>query len=442
MNPRIIQGAFIRESEILTDRQPHVLLVAAKWWSTSARMAMALLRHGCRIGAVCPAGHPLRYLPGIDHVRRYRGIGSLSSLRRSIHEMRADVIVPCDDGVVAQLHELSRREPELRNLIERSIGSAQGHEIIRSRFKFLKMAESLGVPIPRTMQVSSEEDLVNWHRDGHSMSVLKVDGESGGNGVRISRSLAESLSAWHELNARPSGAQSWKRFVVDRDPLSLWTRSNPGERGMTIQQFVVGRPANSMMVSRDGAVLAQVSALVIASDGPTGAATIIRRLSDKRMAQAGELVAAHLGLNGFSGLDFMIEADTGIPYLIELNPRCTQLGHLEFSNQASLAAAFSADLKGESLRHDVRPIRPATIALFPQAFKASSRSPHLDASYHDIPWEEPSLVRELMLDPAPSRSWAARSYHFFKPVSKRLPVEYENPAAAAVVPPGINCAVS
>ena len=384
--------------------------------------------------------HPLRYVSGIDHVRRYGGIRSLSSLRRSILEIRADVIVPCDDGVVAQLHELSRRAPELRNLIERSIGSAQGHEIIRSRFKFLKMAESLGVRIPRTVRVSSEEDLVNWHRDAHSLSVLKVDGESGGNGVRISRSLAESMSAWHELSARPSAPQAWKRFVVDRDPLSLWTRSNPGERGITIQQYVAGRPANSMMVSRDGAVLAQVSALVIASDGPTGAANIIRRLSDKRMAQAGELVAAHLGLNGFSGLDFMIEADTGIPYLIELNPRCTQLGHLEFSNQASLAAAFCADLKGEPVRNDVHPVRPATIALFPQAFKARTRSPHLDSSYHDIPWEEPALVRELMLDPSPSRSWAARCYHFFKPISQRLPVEYENPAAA--VRPEMNCAVS
>ena len=425
----------------MTDRQPSVLIVAAKWWSTSARMAMALLRNGCRVGAVCPAHHPLTFVSGIDPIWRYGGIRSLSSLRRCIQEWHADIVLPCDDGVVAQLHELHRREPTLIDLIERSIGPPESYSIVRSRFELLKMAENLGIRVPKTIRVESEQDLVNWHRDAQSISVLKVDGESGGNGVRFSRSLDESLSAWRELSARRTRPQSWKRLVIDRDPLALWTRSNPGDRGVTIQQFVAGRPANSMLVCRDGAVLSQVCALVVASDGPTGAATIIRHLLDKRMAQAGESLAAKLRLNGFCGLDFMIEADTGLPYLIELNPRCTQLGHLEFANQASLAAAFSADLKGEPLRYPQRPIRPGTIALFPQAFrKASARSALLEASYHDIPWEEPQLVRELMQDPRPSRLWAARLYHHFRPVSRRALVEYEDSASS--VGSEVHCAVS
>jgi hypothetical protein len=424
----------------LIDRQPSVLIVATKWWSSSARMAMALLRNGSRVGAVCPAGHPLRYVSGIDHFRRYGGIRSLASLRRCINEWPADVVIPCDDGVVAQLHELHRREPALRDLIERSIGSPEGYSIVRSRLQLLKVAENLGIRVPRTVRVVGEQDLVNWHRESQSISVLKVDGQSGGNGVRFSRSLDESLSAWHELSAPPTAAQSWKRLVVDRDPLAIWMRSNPGDRGITIQQFIEGRPANSMLVSRDGAVLSQVGALVVSSDGPTGAATIIRHLTDKRMAQAGESLAAKLRLSGFCGLDFMIEAETGIPYLIEMNPRCTQLGHLEFANQGSLAAAFSADLKGEPNRPPLRPIRPGTIALFPQAFQAAARNRHLDSSYHDIPWEEPQLVAELMLDPWPTRSWAARLYHRFRPVLRRMPVDYED--SASIVGPEMQCAVS
>ncbi|MDP9017500.1 MAG: hypothetical protein M3N19_04185, partial [Candidatus Eremiobacteraeota bacterium] len=98
----------------MTDRQPSVLIVAAKWWPSSARLAIALMRNGCRVGAIYPAGHPLKFVSGIDHVGHYRGIASFSSLRRCISEWPPDVLIPCDDGVVAQLHELHRLEPQFR----------------------------------------------------------------------------------------------------------------------------------------------------------------------------------------------------------------------------------------------------------------------------------------------------------------------------------------
>jgi hypothetical protein len=415
----------------LTDRQPSVLIVAAKWWSTSARMAIALARNGCRVGVVCPAGHPLTLVSGIDYIRRYRGIRSLSNLRRCISEWAADVVIPCDDGVVAQLHELHRRDPTLRDLIERSIGSPDGYPIVRSRFQLLNTAENMGIRVPKTVRVGSAQDLVMWHRDNPSISVLKVDGGSGGNGVRISRSLDESLLAWRELSKHPTAAQSWKRLAIDRDPLATWLRLNRGSREVTIQEFIAGRPANSMLVSRQGAVIAQAAALVVASDGPTGAATVIRHIDDRRITQAGELLAAKLHLSGFCGLDFMIEADTGNPYLIEMNPRCTQLGHLEFSGRGSLARAFTADLKREPNPCTLQPIRRGLIALFPQAFRKSiARNPHLDSSYHDIPWEEPQVVHELMLDPWPTRRWAARLYHFFRPVARLVPVVFEDTGMA------------
>jgi hypothetical protein len=102
------------------------------------------------------------------------------------------------------------------------------------------------------------------------------------------------------------------------------------------------------------------------------------------------------------------------------------LGHLEFAGQGSLVAALCADLKGESMRFPLHPVRRGPIALFPQAFaKVAAQSPHLDSSYHDIPWEEPRLVHELMLEPWPTRRWVARLYHLFRPVARLVPVEFE-----------------
>jgi hypothetical protein len=410
----------------VTDRRPSVLIVAAKWWSTSARLAIALVRDGCRVGAIYPAGHPLKCISGIEYSRRYRGMRSLKCLHRCISEWKPDIVIPFDDGVVAQLHELHQQEPALRDLIERSIGAPEGYAVVDSRFQLLSMAASLNIRVPRTVRVNSMQDLVDWHHNNEAICVLKVDGESGGNGVRISRSLDQSLAAWRELSMRPTAAHAWKRLIIDRDPLAIWVRSNRGGREVTIQEYIAGRPANSMLACRGGAVISQAAALVVASDGPTGAATIIRPVIDRRMALAGELLAAKLRLSGFCGLDFMVETATGNPYLIEMNPRCTQLGHLELSGQGSLAAACCADLKGESPCSPLHPIRPGPIALFPQAFAGmAAQSPHLDSSYHDIPWEEPRLVHELMLEPWPIRRWGARLYHLFRPVSRHVPVEFE-----------------
>src|SRR5579863_8573658 len=187
------------EPYVLIDHRPSVLIVAAKWWPSSARLAITLVRNGCRVGAVYPAGHPLKFISGIDYIRRYRGIRSLKCLRRCITEWQPDMVIPCDDGVVAQLHELHRREPAMRDLIERSIGAPDGYSVVGSRFQLLNTATSLNIRVPRTVRVGGAQDLVDWHRNSESISVLKVDGESGGNGVRISRSLDESLTAWREL---------------------------------------------------------------------------------------------------------------------------------------------------------------------------------------------------------------------------------------------------
>jgi hypothetical protein len=343
-----------------------------------------------------------------------------------VSQFRPDIIVPCDDGVVVQLHALHRQEPSMRDLIERSLGPAQSFSIVSSRYRLLSTAMELGICVPKTNRVTEAADLVSWHKSVGSVGVLKVDGESGGNGVRICRSLDESLAAWRELSARCSSGTAWKRFAIDRDPLALWMRKSQAEREVTIQAFIAGRPANSMLACRQGQVLAMVSVAVVASDGPTGAATIVRRIKNERMSQAAELLATRLQLTGFYGLDFMIESGTDTPYLIELNPRCTQLGHLELPDQGSLAGIFSAALRSEPRRRPRRPIRTETIALFPQAHTVRGKcSQYIDASYYDLPWEEPQLISELVLEPWPQRRWAARLYHTLRPIQQSEPVVFE-----------------
>ena len=71
-------------------------------------------------------------------------------------------------------------------------------------------------------------------------------------------------------------------------------------------------------------------------------------IKDEQVTKAAERVASQLKLSGFFGMDFIIDSRTDTPYLIEMNPRCTQLGHIEFIDQGSLAGALSAVLRGGS----------------------------------------------------------------------------------------------
>jgi biotin carboxylase len=406
--------------------QPSVLLAAAKWWPLSARLAAALHRHQCTVRAVCPAGHPLTHVAGIRHVYRYGGLLPLSSLRRALRDCQPDVVIPCDDGVVAQLHALHRLDPSLRSLIERSVGPPESYSVVESRYQFLSTATELGIRVPRTRKIDTPEDLASWHRDIGPQAVLKVDGESGGNGVRMCHSLDESLAAWRELREPCGAATAWKRFAIDRDPLALWMRRQHSAREVTAQEFVTGRPANSMVVCWRGQLLSSVSVVVVAAQGSTGAATIVRVIQNESMRKSAELVVARLKLSGFYGLDFILASGSGLPYLIEMNPRCTQLGHLELAGVGCLAGVLSAVLRGEPRPPAQNPIRGSLIALFPQALAAGAMCrPYIEAGYHDVPSEEPGLTAELMLNSWPRRQWAARLYHAIRPPDQADPILFE-----------------
>ncbi len=409
-----------------------VLIVASKWWSLSPRLAAALVHHGCKVTALCPTGHPLRLVSGLERIERYAGVQSLASLSRAVESTHPDIVVPCDDGVVGQLHALHAERPPLRAVIERSLGNPQSFPIVRSRYRLLETASKLGVRIPETRRMASAEDLVSWHTNVAEAGVLKIDGESGGDGVRFCASIDESLAAWREFSRPQAFATGWKRLAIDRNPVAVWLGKYRGTPEITMQRVVRGRPANCMAACHNGEVIAAVSVEVLAADGPTGAAMIVRRIRDERMDRAARLLANTLQLSGFFGFDFMVETDTGTPYLIEMNPRCTQLGHLEFADQGSLAGAFSAHLRGEAPPTADNPVPFDTIALFPQGIKTlRNSSRHRDCTYLDVPRDEPDLNAELEREPWPQRRWAARLYHTIRPIKPTAAIEYETQSPAA-----------
>jgi hypothetical protein len=329
-------------------------------------------------------------------------------LKAAIDAVDPDIVVPSCDRSVEHLHELYAQAVSSPGsmdktiaLIERSLGSPASHSVVSSRFKLVEVAREEGIRVPRVAGISSLEDLEAWRGQEPFPWVSKADGTWGGSGVRIIRSAAEAESALMQLEQMARFTRAIKRLLVNRDPFHLRPWWNRSKRAIVVQSYVKGRPANCTVLAWKGRVLAIIGVEVVRSHGPTGPASIVRIVENEQMRSAAEKLASRLGLSGFFGLDFMIEAATGAAYLIEMNPRLAPPCHLRLDKGRDLAGALWAQLAGEPLPQCPPLTQSNLIAYFPLGVHNLGEIPA--ACFLDQPQGEPELTKEL-LNPFPDRT--------------------------------------
>jgi len=405
-----------------------VLLASSVRWPLTAKLALGFLRHGCRVDVVCPPDHPVSFVSGIHRRFTYRGLGSLDSLCEAIEASDPDLVIPCDDGVVRQLHRLYETTPELRPLIKRSLGAPEGYATVAGRAEFLEIAAEVGIRAPRTKKISHETELQEWFSRPGAAGVMKLDWTCGGKGVEIVRSLDEAQRAMASMRRPATAMTALGRWLLIHDSLAWWKWKNQGTPVLTLQEFIPGRPANTMMACRDGKVLATVTVEVLYAQSCTGTALVVRLIENAEIRRAAERIAQRLQLSGFHGLDFVLEEETGNAYLIELNPRCTQLGNLPIVNQGDLVGVLCGAFPGSRTIRNRGAIQEETIAFFPEALYAKPKCPHLNTSYVDVPWDEPRLVVELMRGDWRDRILLAKLYRMLRP-GKKTAVVFDTPIA-------------
>jgi ATP-grasp domain len=390
-------------------RCPRVLLTATNRWPSTARLAIGFTRAGCRVSAVCPKqGHPLSSTSVVDELFPYSSIHPLDSLQRAIEAVQPQLVIPSDDRGVQHLHELYLRAQTsgtagsaIAELIERSLGSPESFPIVGRRRELLEIARQEGLRVPQTKQLSTADDLKTWKTTNELPWVLKGDGTFGGRGVRIAQTAEEAEFHFREIQELFGGMRAAKRAIVNRDPFWLRPWWNQVRPAVIVQSYIVGRPANCAFLCWRGEVLAGIAVEVVSSDGMTGPASIVRVVDNPEMMLAAERIARRLCLSGFFGLDFMIEDGDNASYLIEMNPRCTPLSHLQLGKGRDLVGALAAKLLAQPLRETPPVTQNELIAYYPQAWHCNSE--FLDVSFQDIPQGEPKLVDELMW-PWPDRS--------------------------------------
>ena len=390
---------------------PTVLIASTSWWPFTARIALRFAALGWRVEAICPAGHPLRFTHAVARCHPYAALRPLSALAAAVEAARPTLLLPCDERVREHLHALHARMPAgapLSDLIVRSLGAPDGFAPLLRRAEIMRLAIAAGVRAAPMWPVASASDLRAALAETGFPAMLKVDGTWGGAGVMAAHGAAEAERARVLLGRRLAASRAVKRLLVDRDPFPLLPWLDGTSPRVGVQRHIAGRPANSLVACWQGEVLASIEVEVLRTALPLGASTVVRTIEHAEMAETAAVMVRWLGLSGFCGFDFMLEDGTGAAHLIEVNPRSTPLSHLALGPGRDPVAALAARLTGRGAAASAPVTDNPMIVHFPQAWRQDPASEVLRTGYHDVPWEDPGLLRELMRAPYSKRGLLAR----------------------------------
>lgn len=383
-----------------TAMKPKILIITARRWFTAARLAMAFTSSGCRVEIACPLNHPVMLTRGIAARHSFHALNPIRSLHAAIRKSLPLLVVPTDDLATNYLYRLYHQAPFIdeassffiRALLQRSLGDPESFPVLSSRTAFLAAAQSHGIPTLPTENLPDQASLDRWLSLNALPAVLKADGTSGGEGVKIVRTSAEAAKVWRKLRAPLDIARVVHKVGVERDLHHIVPWIMRRRRTVSIQPFVSGSDANIAVACWKGELLGAISADVLQVSRPRGPAALVEISQDDQMLGAARTMVKALSLSGLCGFDFVTDDKTGQTFLIEINARATQTCHLPYGAPRDLIPALVSRLQGRPLPNLNESRRRGIIALFPSAWQSGVPKEMLDSTHQDIPWDEPRLV--------------------------------------------------
>ena len=296
----------------------------------------------------------------------------------------------------AKSQRLCRDPQRVRTVIERSLGSSVASPILTSRSDLLALARHEGTEVPATMALTAPKDLDLWANRHGFPAFVKVDGTTGGVGVTAVGNLDQAQRALQTTVDAAKVSRDLVRFLRGRDRFSFWDHVHGPERKVSIQAAIKGTPANILVSCDRGEITGAICVEARATHGERGPATIVAVVRNPEMLHAATRITGRLGLSGFVGFDFMIEQASGRSFLIEMNPRATPIGHLALGEGRDLVSAFSRHVLGLTTANRVPIPACEKIALFPTAWHTDPAGLWRHEAYHDVPWEEPVLMQNVV----------------------------------------------
>lgn len=346
-----------------------ILLFTTMDWPFPAQLAGAFTGAGGRIEALCPpramlaaSRHPVRH-------HRYHPAAAMDSLCQAIAAARPHITIPCDD--------------QAAELVNRAYGAAT-----IGRMEFLDTAAKAGAPAAPSLALKTEAELEEAMRQMGLPLVIKCDHSWGGEGVVIATTRQEARAAFRRMG-NVSRLRNMARALRGRGGHFLTRALNPVALRISAQAFIEGVPATSSVACWQGEVVAAHHFDVLLSNTPTSPASVLAAVPCAQMAASAKAVAGAFKLSGLIGLDY-IRDSRGQVHLLEMNARATPTAHLALTHDLPAALMKAAGLSARA-RPPVTDL--SEIALFPREWLRDPASAWLARAFHDVPWDDPEVVR-------------------------------------------------
>ena len=330
-------------------KRARLLLATACCWDSTVPLAAALRDAGFDVAIMAPEGHPLHGIEGLRGRWLYHPLQPLKSLRLAVEGAAPSFVLPGDESAMVLLRKLSgdrRLAAYLRAAVSCSLGAADTLPLLASRAHLTTIGAQTGVQTPRSTAIGSVRQLLGWLKQYGTPAYVKIDRSNGGKGVVRVDTFAGALVAYLRLRLLFGVPRLLWLWLRARDLSTLPLLTAQGAAAITVQSAIEGTPANCAFAAWQGKLLACVSVEALETSGPTGVATVVRVRDDALMLEAARKVATGLGLSGLFGLDFILDRETGEPWLIEVNARPTQTAYLRLGAGADLAGSLYAAVTG------------------------------------------------------------------------------------------------
>jgi predicted ATP-grasp superfamily ATP-dependent carboligase len=272
------------------------------------------------------------------------------------------------------------------------------YHIVTRRASLAELAQLPDVHIPQTAHVDSFRQLSDWIQQYGLPAVLKLDGSSGGWDVIMIRTMRQVVPSLLKMRVHKVSMRRMKSLLLAGDVEPFFAARNSSSAGMCVQSYVPGRLANCAVACWQGDVLAWTAVEVLQRSSDFGVATVVRRVKGEPMIAAARSIARHLQLSGFFGFDFVLDQYKPQANLIEINPRATQISHFPGYDGPDLPTALFGAICDKEVISSSDRWSTDEVALFPQEWKRDPASEWFSKAFHDVPFEEPELVRYFAYD--------------------------------------------
>jgi hypothetical protein len=360
-----------------------------------ARLPQPLAEAGVQIAILCSERNPLGQSSFVTHhykmykLNSWRQFGK--TLKLVMSEWNPDLIIPCDEPVVAILHYFLKNTIVARrylsesqiSVLRRSLGSVDKLDSMVFKYQTRLLAVELNLKVPLARRVNSVAAAERAAIEFGFPVYIKKSFSWAGNGSIVCKDLMHVRSTLYSLNKFTSIGKRLMRRLMGKD----WY---PVNTAIEVQTHISGDSVMYSVAALDGKVLGGFSGKRLMTLGSSGPSTIVQIAENTKCRFAVEKMISAMGASGFIAFDFILCSNTGTPFLIECNPRPNQVCHLGSLIGIDLCKLLVGGLKnGNENVAECQVKTKSTVSLFPQEWLRDEDSiddkiPTLDIPSNDF----------------------------------------------------------